>query len=573
MSSKIKRILSIMMCLMILLSVAACAKPTDNTHTDQPKQSKPSEDKYGRYDPPIEVTTILVSDDAAFWFPEGDSLDQNIYTRRWEEELGIKYKFIWTCPGSQAEEKMSVMMASDNLPDVMNVSRKNYEQLQKAGKLADMTDAINNYASDYTKKYLTGDYAPMLDAVTKEDKYWGVPNGMTYQDMSHAIWIRADWLDNLGLSIPTTTKELEKIMDAFLNNDPDGNGQHDTYSVILGAADMGNTDFGVANIFFNMFHSYPNIWVMNSTGELEDGMFGLEHRENTRNALLAFSQYYEKGYFHKEFGLFDNNRVREEIMNERAGIVFGHTWDPWENLMFSLDVNENADWVPIPVPSSDGSPAKMASKAVDVFSVNVASKDFEHPEALVKMCNLFHDLNNNPETMEFNEYNTNPEDNNQIFLAYPLHVFNPTFNYDAYLDIATAIDANDESHLCEAYKSFYDLAMAFKNEGDVAGFPSYRTYTEDGIMALSKYYDENKLIQFDEYAQEPTQFMIENWPTIKKSYDQMFLNVALGKEDLSAFDEFLQQYDRIYRDQSAKDVNDWYNANGKNSTQEWFDNK
>ncbi len=566
-----KRFLSFVICLGLILSIAACAKVPSTTEPTQ--QSSSGADKYGRYDPPINVTLVHTADDGAFWFPEGDSMENNIYTRRYEHELGIKYSFLWTSPSSQADEKMNVMLASDNLPDMMNVSRKVFERLHKAGKLVDMTEAIKNFASDYTTKYLTGDYAPMLDAVTKDGRQWGVPNGMTYQDMSHAIWIRADWLENLGLSIPKTTQELEDIMDAFLNSDPNGSGSNDTYAVLLGAANMGDSSLGVGNIFFNMFHSYPGIWVLNSKGELEDGMFGPEHRANTRRALMSFNEYYEKGYIHKDFGLFDDNRVREEITNGRAGIVFGYTWDAWGDLMFSLDVDENADWIPVPVPTNDGTPAKMASKVVDVFNVNVVTNQFNKPEALLKMCNLFHDLNNNPETMEFNEYNVQPEDNNQIFVAYPLHVYNPSFNYDAYIDINRAITTGDESHLSEAYKSFYDLAIAFKNDRDVAGFPSYRTYTENSIMALSKYYDDNKLIQFDEYAQEPTEFMIENWPTIKKAYDQMFLNVAMGRSPMSAFDRFMEMYDSIYLVESSKGINDWYSTNGKNSIQAWFDNK
>ena len=55
----------------------------------------------------------------------------------------------------------------------------------------------------------------------------------------------------------------------------------------------------------------------------------------------------------------------------------------------------------------------------------VATKGCEHPEALVKMTNLYHDLNNNPETMEFNTFNTDPTDNNQPFLMYPLPILQP----------------------------------------------------------------------------------------------------------------------------------------------------
>jgi putative aldouronate transport system substrate-binding protein len=147
-----------------------------------------------------------------------------------------------------------------------------------------------------------------------------------------------------------------------------------------------------------------------------------------------------------------------------------------------------------------------------------------------------------------------------MFLAYPLRVYNPKFNYEAYGFISEAMKTGDTKNLCEAFKSFYDQAKAYEEKGDKAGWPSYRTYTEGGIMALTKYYNDNKLFQFDEYTAEPTQFMIENNPTIKKLYDEMFFKVVMGTAPISEYDNFIAQYDRIYLATSSKEVNDWYKA-------------
>ena len=32
---------------------------------------------------------------------------------------------------------------------------------------------------------------------------------------NHTLWIRADWLENLGLEVPQTTEELFKVAEAF----------------------------------------------------------------------------------------------------------------------------------------------------------------------------------------------------------------------------------------------------------------------------------------------------------------------------------------------------------------------
>ena len=48
---------------------------------------------------------------------------------------------------------------------------------------------------------------------------------------NHAIVIRKDWLDNLGLEVPTTPEELLAVAEAFTYDDPDGNGVDDTYAI------------------------------------------------------------------------------------------------------------------------------------------------------------------------------------------------------------------------------------------------------------------------------------------------------------------------------------------------------
>ena len=44
---------------------------------------------------------------------------------------------------------------------------------------------------------------------------------------SQFYWIRQDWLDKLGLAVPTTVDELHDVLLAFKNNDPNGNGKAD----------------------------------------------------------------------------------------------------------------------------------------------------------------------------------------------------------------------------------------------------------------------------------------------------------------------------------------------------------
>lgn len=574
-----KRFSAYLLAAALVLSLAACGQQntpgtsaagagtseaaSGRTLEDTPH---PTQDPLGKYDPAIDVTMVHSSNDGAFWFPEGDSIDNNIYTRRYSEQLGINYSFKWTSPGSQSEEKMSTMFASGDLPDLFSVSRRQFEQLYAAGSLADLTDAIVDYASDYTRGYLSGDYKGLMDAATKDGRYYGLTNGFAYNDGGEMVWVRKDWLNKLNLETPKTLADLESAMTAFKERNPSGHAAADVYPIALNAASQQSYEWTLNPAFFNMFNSYPNAWYLNSKGEIEHGMFGAESRARTREALVKANEYYNQGFINPGFGTTDFDMRNEAIFQGKAGVVFGDVWGAYWPLILHLDTDAEADWVPIPVPQGGAEKGKISRYDAQVQNILVARKDFAYPEAIVKMTNLYHDLNNNPATMEFEDYNTNPSDSNQIFLCYPLQIYNPSFNIEGYHLISEAQEKNDFSNLCSAYKMFYEQAMDYEATGAAGGWSPYRSYLQgETSLAVLDSYIQNDQIVFIEYTDEPTEFMLDNEPTVKKMYDTMVVGVINGSSDISAYDEFLAQWDSIYGDTATKEVNDWFQAKGGES--------
>jgi len=554
--------------ILALVLALACLVPASAAQLDP--AAEPAQDPYGKYDPAIEITLVHPYNDSAFWFPAGDDINNNVYTRRWEETLGIKYRFLWTSPGSQAEEKTNVMIASGDLPDFYSANRKQFEMLLKAGMLEDLTDEIEQYATPYTKKYLTGEYAGLLDVATRDGKTYGLTNGFAYHDTCQMIWIRADWLEKLGLDTPKTLADLEAVMDAFVTKDPDGNGADDTYAIAAASANLGSGYWGFSPSYFNMFHVYPNQWALKGEKELQSAMFGTDYREGTRAAILKLQEYYQRGYLHPDFAIYDDAMMQQDIFNDRCGILFTELWGAYWPLVMHLDINPEADWVPVPIVSYDDKPGKTSNSMYSVNNILVAKKGTAHPEALVKMANLYHDLNNNPEKMEFEVYNTDPVDNNQIFLAYPLLIYNPSFNYEGYIAISDALKTGDTSALCPAYKMFYEQAVAFRDTKDKSGFPAYRSYTEAGSLGVQSYYMQEKLMQMNEYDGDVTDLMLQHDPTIKKAFDSMFLEIAMGA-DISGYDEFLKLYDEFYVPTVGAEINEWFAAKDYKSFQAAFD--
>ena len=106
------------------------------------------------------------------------------------------------------------------------------------------------------------------------------------------LWIRQDWLDNLKLEVPTTIDELEEVMRAFTEDDPDGNGQDDTYG-------LGGDGYDFRS-FWPWIQSYDythyDRWVVDDAGNVQYGPAA----ENTRKWLTDVADLYAKGYTHSE---------------------------------------------------------------------------------------------------------------------------------------------------------------------------------------------------------------------------------------------------------------------------------
>lgn len=128
-----KRKLGVMLLSLMLVFASACTSKPEKTTSETPSATEtatatespapteiPKMDPLGKYDTPIEVTTASIVYPTTT-YPEGDSLDSNVWTKLYEEKLGIKTKHIWTAPEEQYQAKMTASIASNDIPDIMLV--------------------------------------------------------------------------------------------------------------------------------------------------------------------------------------------------------------------------------------------------------------------------------------------------------------------------------------------------------------------------------------------------------------------------------------------------------------------
>ena len=104
----------------------------------------------------------------------------------------------------------------------------------------------------------------------------------------HGAMIRKDWLDNLGLEMPTTQEELVEVLRAFKTQDPNVNGVADEIPT-GGRAEARWMDYLFAMYGIAMWEGYPEWDIFD--GELTYSAV----TPNMRDALEFISGLYQEG--------------------------------------------------------------------------------------------------------------------------------------------------------------------------------------------------------------------------------------------------------------------------------------
>jgi putative aldouronate transport system substrate-binding protein len=143
-----------------------------------------------------------------------------------DDLLGVKLKINWV-PNSSYGDKTNITLAGSNVPQVMVIQGKDagFVKNAQAGAFWDLTSFLKDYPNLKTE-------SPQVQAASSVNgKVFGIYRPR--DQMRAAVIIRKDWLKKLGLSLPKTTADLYNIAKAFTDDDPDGNGQKDTYGLVV----------------------------------------------------------------------------------------------------------------------------------------------------------------------------------------------------------------------------------------------------------------------------------------------------------------------------------------------------
>jgi putative aldouronate transport system substrate-binding protein len=495
------------------------------------------------------TTGVAISDVIATDFSEA-KWENSVWQQAYRDELGIDVKATWYTKGAEAaKQKVSVAIASGKIPDVIAVNQGQLSSLSKTSLYTDLTNIFEQYASPLTKSIIEGDDLRGLESATFDGKLIAIPGLNSAIDGASFLWLRKDWLDRLGLQVPSTTAELYDVIRAFTLQDPDGNGKQDTVGLSLSNSFL-NMGLAEAIGIFNAFDSYPKIWIQGKAGKLVYGSVQPE----VKPALAFLNKLFREGLMETDFAAKDTGRAGELVASGKVGVMFGATWNGMYPMQLTKDMDSDSDWRAYPIVSMDEQPANPQVK-LNVENYYVVRNGYEHPEALMKLINFWTELNyGDTSQARFDHFlGPFPAPGHHYAVA---KVWKVEKNLQAHLKIMEAFKTGNRSILNAEERGYYDNILKYQ-AGENSNAQYEKVFGSTGSYAVMNDYKQRNLFKIDEFYGASTDAMNTSLLTVDQLVEEYYTKVIMGIESIDGFQAFITKLNKIGLEDVTREVNEW----------------
>ena len=300
------------------------------------------------------------------------------------DELNINLTYVIIPTGEDGEAKLNAAAAANDLPDLFQVVSANNDARGALKRLVDLglVAPVEELMPLMPERVKTHYNDPLLiDLVTWDGHQYGFPEPPPIPKREGLV-IRKDWLDKLGLEVPTTPEELLEVAKAFTEQDPDGNGQNDTYG--LGGFIVGQ---GLGNRFDFIMGAYgvPGVW-----NSADPANFGLNVRsEKYAEALTFFKSLVDAKVIDPDWPTLSRDDFRARWKQGLYGIM----WEDFAALTNKsnyepFDTNfPEGEWIPVAAltgPQGDSYYGVYTGRG-NIFAVSQQAADAGKGEAIARL--------------------------------------------------------------------------------------------------------------------------------------------------------------------------------------------
>ncbi|WP_244209265.1 extracellular solute-binding protein [Paenibacillus ferrarius] len=437
-----------------------------------------------------------------------------------EQATGYKVQYDML-PQDKPQDKLNILIASGEPYDAITTVGSTdfkavYSDYAKKGALVDLGPLIDKFGPN-----IKASVDPeALEAAKVDGKLYGIPT-KSLNAVSTSLFIRQDWLDKVGLKMPTTLDELVAVLKAFKEKDPGGNGDKN----------IGLTMSGEASFISNIVGAFgmPNYW-NDVNGKLIPRVMDPAFKDYTAFVADLFKQ----GLIDKEFAANKDATAKEKFTSGKAGIIMLN-WSDVPVIMDALVKNvptAKAGFLSA-LQGKDGKAALSAARGFD--RITFIPKASKHPEDAIKWMNA------KLEKETFKKMAIGEENKHYTFKDGTYTPIQPIFteernqannflmgtddkNYPTYWQARVRKDMR----LFDGWNLMNGLAPASTKVVDQLGYAPYMAVFSKNFLQLN---------------------------TMSSDYTTKLI---FGAEPMSGIDAFITKFKASGGDASFTEVNDWY---------------
>jgi putative aldouronate transport system substrate-binding protein len=317
----LKRIVSLGLAVCIIAGLTSCGVKKDDTNKNEVKKevgvnSKGLNGQHFNDDGTMKLP--IINEEKTYkvlWRKAASDIsktqDKEILKNA-QDKTGIKLDIEET-PEAGWNEKISVLFAASQLPDVIMGPINPTSFINYVDQCKDITDLLPMYAP-YMSNYLFNENPDIGQAEAIDGKIYSLPQARLNGVSTFEGWsINKEWLKNVGKEIPTTLDQLYDVLKAFKTQDANGNGDpSDEIPLSFVGVNEQNKNTSITRF-------------MSSFGLVNDGVLRADQNIMVEDGKVEFTPTHERyremlEYIHKLYadGLIDTDGFVQKPADRNA---------------------------------------------------------------------------------------------------------------------------------------------------------------------------------------------------------------------------------------------------------------
>ena len=515
-----------------------------------------AEEEREKYDPEITITIGKQLDENTGRYGDGEDINKNPMTELTREKLGIKMETVLLGgdAGNYDTKLRLALTSADELPDVFPVySAQLAADMIESGMVRAIEEDIEKYLPDRLKE-IYDKYPTTFNTVSSDGHIYGLAVNPHLTE-GQVMIIRQDWLDKLGLTAPTTIEEFEAVIKAFTEDDPDGDGQKNTYGFTYEGDSIYNNGWcadpvTIFSVYTGKF--LPGQWQEDEEGNLVYGSLNPGNKE----ALAKMAEWHANGWIFPEAAATGAWDAMTQFTEGKAGIFIGRPWCI-DSVADVKSVAPDAIVKAYPnILQINGEMTYQDAELNDGWFM--FRRDFDNMEAFFTYYDWMYDAAFGTGDFAYGYLDGYDYQIQGDTVVFDSEKFDPPVSDPFMPGKSTVLKNTPTLGAMPAYASVYA-----GNEPATSAEIRAAAHFESSYNAAEGYAIANDYADYQiqsVFKAAPTRSMARYWEQLQTMEKQTFTNIIYGKESPDAFDEFVENWHAQGGDEITQEINEWYQS-------------